>query len=117
MRAVEIGKAVRVVWKVAGNPIEQQTDLGAMAGVDEELKVRRAAVSACRRIEAGRLIAPRAVERMFRDRQELEMREAHLLDVWDENLGHLAIRQNTIAFLRTSAPRAEMRLVNRHRPA
>ena len=28
---------------------------------------------------AGRLVAPRAVERMLHDRQELDMREAHAL--------------------------------------
>src|SRR5215213_8585242 len=50
---------------------------------------------------------------MFLERQELDVREAHLSNVVCERLGHLAICKRTIVFFRVSSPRAEVDFVDR----
>src|ERR1051326_4677237 len=69
-----------------------------------------------RREIAGGLIAPRAVERIFRDGHQLDMRVAHLLDVRDELVGHFAIAQPALAMLRVrdSLPRTQVGFVDGH---
>ena len=66
-----------------------------------------------RRVQAGRLIAPGAVERMFADRQKLDMREAEIAHIGRKLLGQFAIGQPFIVAL--APPRAEMDLVDRDR--
>ena len=79
--AVEAGKPVRVVGEMAGHPVEQHAEAGAVAGVDQCDEIFRRAEAAGRREQTGRLIAPRAVERMLGDRQEFDVGEAHVGDV------------------------------------
>src|SRR3712207_7597843 len=45
---------------------------------------------------ADRLIAPRPVERVLRNRQKLDVGVAHLVGVVREQRGHLAIRQPAV---------------------
>ena len=70
-----------------------------------------------RREVAGHLVAPRAGERMLHHRHQLDVREAEVGDVVGELVGELAVAQRAVALERVAPPRAEMHLVDRHRPA
>src|SRR6185437_6312476 len=76
--AVEMAEAMRVVREMPGHPVEQHAEPLAVAGVDQRGKVFRRAEPAGRRVHAGRLIAPRAVERMLVERQELDVGKAEI---------------------------------------
>src|SRR3546814_19066776 len=82
-----------------------------MECVDQRPELFRRAETAGRRIKAGRLVAPGAVERMLGHRQKLDMGEAHLLDIGHETLRHLAVAEEAVSFLRHAHPRSEMDLV------
>ena len=64
--------------EVRRHPVEDHADAVLVQRVDEVHEVLRRAVAAGRREVAGRLVAPRAVERVLHDRQELDVGEAHL---------------------------------------
>ena len=113
--AVEMAEAMRVVGKMPGHPVEPHGDAFAMARFDQRGKILRRAEPAGRRIQAGRLIAPGAVERMFADGQKLDMREAEIPHIGRKLLGQFAIGQPFIVTL--APPRAEMDLVDRDRRA
>ena len=76
---------------------------GLVAGVHQPAKAFRVAEAGGRREQADRLVAPGAAERMLGDRQELEMREAHIGRVGDEALGELVIAQHPVVFVGTGA--------------
>jgi hypothetical protein len=97
--AVEMAEAVGIVGKMPGHPVEPHGNALAMAGFDQRSEILRAAESAGRRVHAGRLVAPGAVERMFADGQKLDMREAEILHIGRQLFGQLAIGQPFIAAL------------------
>ena len=113
--AVEIAEPMRIVGEMSGHPVEPYADPFAMAGIDKRGKVFRRAEPAGRRVQPGRLIAPRSVERMLADGQKLEMGKAHVLRIGRKLFGELAIAQPFVAVL--APPRAEMNLVDRDRRA
>ena len=115
-RAVEPREAVLVFRKVPGHPVEDDAEPRLVTRVDEILEVFRRAEAAGRREESQHLIAPGAGKRMLHHRQQLDVREAGLLDVGHQPVRHLAIREEAIALLGHARPRAEMHLVDRHRP-
>src|SRR5260370_10384530 len=86
-----------------------------MAGIHQSGKILRTAKTAGRRVQAGRLIAPRAVERVFADRQKFDVGEAEIADIARKLLRQVAIGQPFIVAL--APPRAEVDLVDRHRRA
>ena len=53
---------------------------------------------------------------MLHHRQQLDVREAHLLHVRHEAVRQLAVGQEAVAFFRHARPRSEMHFVDRHRP-
>src|SRR6185295_11722100 len=108
-------RAMRIVGKMSGYPVEPYADPFAMAGIDKGGKVFRRAEPAGRRVQAGRLIAPRSVERMLADGQKLEMGKAHVLCIGRKLFGEFAIAQPFIAVL--APPRTEMNLIDRDRRA
>ena len=81
--------------------------------VDEIHEILRRAVARGRREVAGRLVAPRAVERMLGDRHQLDVREA-LLAARSRRAAR-RFRDNVGSRLPLAAPRAEMHLVDRDR--
>ena len=113
--AIEIAEPVRIGRKMARHPVQQQADAAGMAAVDEARERRRIAVAAGRGEQPDRLVAPRAVERILRDRQQLEMGEAHLGDVRHQPLGELVVGEIAVALLGHAHPGAEMALVDRDR--
>ena len=80
--AVEIAETMAVVGEVPRHPVEQQREAFRMTGLDERREIIRRAEAARRRKQAGRLIAPRSVERVFADRQQFDMGEAHVARVF-----------------------------------
>ena len=111
--AVELAEPMRIVGKMARHPVDDDAEAGAMAGIDQRDEVLRRAEAAGRREQAGRLIAPRAVERMLGDREELDMGEAEIAHIGRQLLGQFAIGEPAVAL--AAAPGAEMHLVDRHR--
>ena len=79
--AVEPAETLRVLGKVARHPVVDHADAGLMAAVDEVAEFVGPAEATGGREQPQRLVAPRAIERMLRDRQHLDVREAHILDV------------------------------------
>src|SRR3546814_10168984 len=71
--AVEPRQPVGVLGKMTGHPVEDDADPGTMECVDQRPELFRRAETAGRRIKAGRLVAPGAVERMLGHRQKLDM--------------------------------------------
>src|SRR5438034_10315207 len=86
-----------------------------MQVVDQIHQILWGAVPAAGREISGRLVSPRSVERMRGQRQKLDMREAHLLDVVRQYGRDLAIAQPTIVVFRYSPPPPEVDFVDRHR--
>ena len=115
MRAVEVAEPVPVAREVRGDPVEDHADAALVQRVDEVHEIVRPAEAARRRVVADRLVAPRAVERMLGDRQQLDVRVAHPLDVVRELRRHLAVREPPSVLLGIAPPRAEVDLVDRHR--
>src|ERR1700728_3980694 len=86
-RAVEPRQAVRIGREVPGYPVENHTDAGVMAAVDETRERRGLAEFRLRRILTQYLIAPGAAEWVAHDRQQFDMSELELAHVWDQLLG------------------------------
>src|ERR1700728_2995601 len=110
-RAVEGRQPVRIVGEMARHPIEDDRESGAMTGVDQFEKIVRRAEPAGRSVKSRRLVAPRPVERMLRDGQKFDVREAEIGDVGRKLLRQLPVSKPAIAALRRAPPRAEMDLI------
>ena len=82
-----------------------------MALIDEILEVGRCPVAAGRREVADDLVAPRLVEGVLHDRQQLDVGEPHVFGVGDQFVGDLP------EIHLVGAPRVQMELVDRHRRA
>src|SRR5712692_7260970 len=115
MRAVEESQPVPVFRKVSRHPIQNHAYVVAMAVIDEVHELVRLTVAARRRVVADCLIAPASVVWMLGDRQQLDVRIAHLLYVFDQLVSKLTICQIAAAFFGRSHPRAEMHFVNGNR--
>src|SRR5580704_8740421 len=75
--AVETKQSVRVAGEMRGDPIENHSDAGLVAGVDEIAKiVGRAEARSGREISCD-LIAPGAGKRMLHHGHQFQMRVAH----------------------------------------
>jgi hypothetical protein len=61
--------------------------------VDERFEVVRCAEAAGRREITDRLVAPRAIEWMLADGQQLDVRVAHLRAIRDELFGQVAVAE------------------------
>ncbi len=85
--AVEASQAVFVGGEMRRHPVEDDTDVGLVAGVDEGGEIRRGTEARGGRELAERLVAPGTAEGMLHDRQQLDMGEAHLADIGNQALG------------------------------
>ena len=101
--AVEAAQAVAVAREVGGHPVDDHADAVLVAVIDEVHEILRRAVAAGGGVVADGLIAPTAGERMLADRQQLDVRVAHLLAVVDQLMGQLAIGQPARADRRRAA--------------
>src|SRR5712692_3179531 len=96
------------------SPVEKDADALLVAAVDKVHQVRGPAVAAGGGKVADRLVAPGAVERVLHHRQQLNVRVAHLLHVWDQRVGQLAVAQPAVALFPDAAPRAQVDLIDRN---
>ena len=115
VRAVEAGEPVGVHREVRRHPVEDHADAALVQPVDHRHQLLRRAVARRRREVAGRLVAPRAVERVLHDRQQLDVGEAVGEDVVGDRVGHLVVRREAPAGRGDAAPRPEVHLVDRDR--
>ena len=113
--AVEVREAVRVPGKVRRHPIEEDADAPAVERVHEAHELRRRPVSPARGEGADLLVAPRSVERVLADRQELHVGVAEVSDIVPERLAELAIGEEPVPLLGHAPPRPEVNLVDRDR--
>ena len=113
--AVEARERELVAREVRRHPVEDHAEAVAVQAVDELAEVVGRAEARRGRVVAGHLVAPRARERVVHDRQQLEVREAHVLRVGGELVGQLEVGQRAVVLERVQPPRAEVDLVDRHR--
>jgi hypothetical protein len=71
MSTIELGESVRVRGEMRRHPVENHADPMLMQHIDERQEIVGRAVARRRREIAGRLIAPRAVERVLGNRQPI----------------------------------------------
>src|SRR5258707_7953247 len=108
--AVEIAEAMRIVGEMPGHPVQHHPESFAMTGVDQSGKVLGPAEPAGGRVHPGRLITPRAVERMLIDREKFNVGKAEIADITGKLLRQVAIGQPLV--IARAPPRAEMDLVD-----
>jgi hypothetical protein len=84
VRPIEECESVGVLREVGGDPVDEDPDPLPVATVDEGHEVVREAVAGGRGEKPKRLIPPRAVKRMLRDGEKLDVRVSHLPDVGGE---------------------------------
>ena len=113
--AVEAGQAMGIGREMAGHPVDQHAQTFGMGGVDQVAEFVGRPVADRRREQTHRLIAPRAVERILADRHQLDMGEAHVMDILHQIDRRFLVGQGAVAFLGHPLPRAQMHLVDRHR--
>ncbi len=114
MRSVEEPEPVLVVGEVGGHPVEQDSYASLVQRVDKEHEVVRRSEAARRREVADRLIAPRPIEGMLSDRQQLDVRVAHLAHVLCQRWRHFPVREPPVPLIRRAAPRTEVQFIHRH---
>ncbi len=102
--AVKVSEPVRIVGKMPRNPVEQHAKTLAVAGVDQRGEIRRRPEPARWRKQPGRLIAPRAVERMLGHRHQFDMGKAQVGGIGRKLFRQLPIRKPAAAFIGLSPP-------------
>ena len=95
------------------HPVEQHAEAGRAAGRHEARETVGRTEARGRRVHAQRLVAPGSVERMFGDRQQLDVREAELGDIGRQRRGQIVPAVETAVGM--APPRAEVDLVDRDR--
>jgi hypothetical protein len=113
--AVEVDQPVRIAREVRRHPVEDHADAAPVKMIHEGHEVPWVSIPARGSKVADRLIPPRAVERMLHHGEELDVREAHLVDVVSELVRQLAVVEESIALFRHAAPGSEMHFVDRER--
>ena len=111
-RSVEPGQCVRVGGKVRRHPVEDHADPAGVQRIDQRAELVGMPVARGGREVAGDLVSPGSAEGVLRDGQQLDVREAHLLDVVGELRSRLGPGQRAIALLHHAPPRADVHLVD-----
>ncbi len=104
-----------VVREVRRHPVEEHSHAALMQSVDHRHQVDRAPVAGSRGEVARGLVAPRPVERVLHDRQQLDVREAVGEHMIGERVGQFVVARKPAAPGHMTPPRSEMHLVDRHR--
>ena len=112
-RAVEPAQRELVGGEVGRHPVDDHADPAVVERVDHGREVVRVAEAGGRRVVAGDLVAPRAVERVLGHRQQLDVGEAEPVAVLDELRRGLAVSQP--GAVGVAHPGPEVDLVGRHR--
>src|SRR5437870_5369220 len=96
MRSVEVSKRTFIGRKMRRYPIENHGNTTLMQIIDEVHQILRCAIPAGRGEVTGRLISPRAIERMLGKRQKLDVRERGFLEIVGEWFRNLAVTHRSI---------------------
>ena len=78
---IKVGQCKRVLREMCGNPVEQHTDTGLMATVNEIAQVVGGAETTAGGEVTGGLITPGFVERVLRNGHQFNVCVTHVLDV------------------------------------
>ena len=109
--AVEAGERPVVLGEVSGHPVEDHSHATLVEVVHEVAEIVRVAEAGGRRVVAGDLVAPGAVEGVLAHGQQLDMGETALHAVVGQFLRQLAVVEDVT--VGAPAPGAEMDLVDR----
>ena len=112
--SVERGHSEGVAREVRRHPVQDHADPGLMQRVDKVHEVLRRSVAACGSVITGYLVAPGFVQRMFHNRHQLDMRVAHLFDIFHEHGSNLTVIVEISAVVGLS-PGTEVHLIDIHR--
>ncbi len=115
VRAVEVDEAVLVGGKVRRRPVEDHADPLLVQVIDEPHEVLRRAVARRGREEPGHLVAPRRIERVLGDGQQLDVREAAAQHVRRQLGRDLPVAEPALLLLGDAHPRPQVDLVDRDR--
>ena len=102
--AVEIRQAMLVGGKMRRNPVQNHTHTVLMQDIDRVHQVLRRAIPAGGGEEAGDLIAPRSIEGMFHDRQQLDVSEVQFAYIFRQRSGQLAVGHRPVVLFENAAP-------------
>src|ERR1700733_6967076 len=111
-RAVEACHAMGIGGEVRRHPIDDDADIGPMAGVDKTRETVRRPEPRARRVQTERLITPGPAEWMFRHGRQPYVAEPHLADIGYQTSCQLVPCRN--ASIRME-PRRGVHFVDRYR--
>ena len=103
--AVKEPETMRVAWKMSGNPVQQNADARVVATLHEMPEIIRCSKAARGREQAHRLVTPRPIEGIFRNRQQLDVGEAKLSYIRNQLIREFAIGQILAVTSRASMTR------------
>ena len=110
---VEAAQREVIGREVRGDPVEDHPDPRVVQDIDHCREVGGGPEARGGRVVARHLVAPRAVERVLGERQELDVREPQLPAMGRQLLSRLAVPKP--AAVGMAAPRSEVHLVDGHR--
>src|SRR5262245_23353777 len=108
-------QAMVVFREVGRHPVDNHADPRLVQQIDKVHEILRSAVAAGGSVIACGLVTPASREWMLADRQELDMREAHLAAIVGQLWSDLAITEPAIGIAWIPPPTAKVHFVNRHR--
>ena len=112
---VEVGQRELVGREVRGHPVQDDPDAGLVELVDQRHQLLRGAVADARGEETGHLVAPRPVERVLHDRQQLDVGEAGPDHVLDQPRSQLLVAEESARLVGRAHPAAQVDLVDGER--
>ena len=89
--SIEVSETVRVLREMRRHPIDDHSDSVEVALIHEIHEVVRRAESRCGREVADHLVSPRSGKRMFRRRQQFDVRIPQPLHIFDQLKSEFAI--------------------------
>jgi hypothetical protein len=112
VRAVELRESVRILREMRRHPVHEHADARLVQPIHEALEVVRRAVPRGRGEMAEHLVAPRAVERMLGDADELDVRVTQIEHVRNQLVRDLIPREERGLAMPRASPRAGMHFVD-----
>ena len=100
--AIKLCQTKIVRREMARHPVQNDVQPRLMRGIHKIAEIITRPETTGRRIHAGRLVAPTAVERMLVNRQQLEMGKAHPLGVRNQLIRQFAVAQPEVVISMTT---------------
>src|SRR5215469_7904608 len=112
MSPVKVSQPVSVGREVRRNPVENDGNAVLVKMVDQVHEILRRAVARGRSEVAGGLVSPGAVKRVLHHRQEFDVSESQLADVFGEAGSDFAIGERAVVFFGNTHPGAEVDFID-----